>query len=73
MREKIKDKIFSILFVMLFIAVIVSANENIVTTNSVFSNIPPVADPGGPYAGVEGIEMMFDGSGSYDPDGDILN
>jgi PKD repeat protein len=29
----------------------------------------PVADPNGPYTGVEGREVTFDGTGSYDPDG----
>jgi PKD repeat protein len=29
----------------------------------------PVADPGGPYNGVEGIAVVFDGSASFDPDG----
>ena len=32
-------------------------------------NQPPVADPGGPYNGVVGIAVVFDGSGSTDPDG----
>lgn len=30
---------------------------------------PPVADAGGPYTGIEGAPVVFDGSGSYDPDG----
>ncbi|MGH7530644.1 MAG: PKD domain-containing protein [Gemmatimonadales bacterium] len=33
-------------------------------------NEPPVADPGGPYATVQG-EITFDGSASSDPDGDL--
>jgi PKD repeat protein len=28
------------------------------------SNVPPVADPGGPYSGTEGSPIAFDGSGS---------
>jgi len=36
-------------------------------------NDPPIADPGGPYAGDEGSSIQFDGSGSYDPDGTIVN
>lgn len=32
---------------------------------------PPVADPGGTYNGIEGSELQFDGTGSYDPDGSI--
>jgi probable HAF family extracellular repeat protein len=35
-------------------------------------NRPPVADAGGPYAGVEGSPVSFDGSASSDPDGDAL-
>ncbi|HUX76699.1 MAG TPA: PKD domain-containing protein [Anaerolineae bacterium] len=30
---------------------------------------PPVADPGGPYSGRIGQEIVLDGSGCYDPDG----
>ncbi len=32
----------------------------------------PTADPNGPYSGVEGIEINFDGSNSNDPEGDLL-
>lgn len=35
-------------------------------------NNPPVADAGGPYTGTEAIAVSFDGSHSYDPDGDTL-
>jgi len=35
------------------------------------ANSPPVADPGGTYYGIEGNNVQFDGSGSYDPDGSI--
>jgi PKD repeat protein len=35
------------------------------------TNPPPIADPGGTYYGIEGSEVQFDGSGSYDPDGFI--
>lgn len=33
----------------------------------------PVADAGGPYSGHVGESILFDGSGSYDPDGNIIN
>jgi hypothetical protein len=33
---------------------------------------PPTADAGGPYSGVVGIPVQFDGRGSSDPDGDPL-
>jgi PKD repeat protein len=36
------------------------------------ANRPPVSDPGGPYAGLEGALVTFDGSASSDPDGDEL-
>jgi PKD repeat protein len=35
------------------------------------ANPPPIADPGDIYYGVEGSELQFDGSASYDPDGTI--
>ena len=35
-------------------------------------NAPPVANAGGPYAGVVGQALAFDGSGSRDPDSDSL-
>jgi len=36
------------------------------------ANNPPEADAGGPYTGTVGIPVQFDGSGSIDPDGDIV-
>ena len=36
-------------------------------------NQAPVAVAGGPYGGVEGVAIAFDGSGSYDLDGDPLS
>ncbi len=38
-------------------------------------NQPPVSDPNGPYSGIAGEEVVFDGSGSYDPDldGEIVS
>ena len=36
-------------------------------------NVPPVADAGGPYQGVTNKTITFDGSGSSDSDGDIVN
>jgi PKD domain/FlgD Ig-like domain len=35
-------------------------------------NRPPIADAGGPYQGVAGVAVAFDGTGSSDPDGDAL-
>ncbi len=36
------------------------------------TNRSPTAVPGGPYSGVEGGGVTFDGSGSSDPDGDAI-
>jgi chitodextrinase len=36
------------------------------------SNLPPVADPGGPYSTLDGT-VTFNGSGSSDPDGTIVS
>lgn len=35
-------------------------------------NLPPIADAGGPYTGSEGAFLLFDGSGSVDPEGEEL-
>jgi PKD repeat protein len=35
-------------------------------------NRAPTANPGGPYSGVAGSPLLFDGSASSDPDGDAL-
>ncbi|MDR9451713.1 MAG: PKD domain-containing protein, partial [Acidimicrobiia bacterium] len=40
---------------------------------SVALAVPPVADPGGPYAGMAGEIITFDGSGSTDSDGTIVS
>jgi hypothetical protein len=37
-----------------------------------FVNRPPVAEINGPYSGVEGSFVIFDNTGTYDPDGDEL-
>jgi PKD repeat protein len=34
-------------------------------------NLPPICDAGGPYSGVAGVRINFDGRGSSDPDGFI--
>jgi hypothetical protein len=39
---------------------------------STLPNEPPVADPNGPYVVDEGSPVVFDGSVSYDPEGDPL-
>jgi len=42
-----------------------------ITVNAV--NDPPVADPNGPYTGTVGVPVQFDGSGSSDLDGTVVN
>ena len=38
----------------------------------VFENEAPIADANGPYTGIEGQPVIFDGSASYDPEGQPL-
>jgi PKD repeat protein len=38
----------------------------------VSANAPPVANPGGAYAGSKGVPVQFDGSGSSDPNGKAI-
>lgn len=35
-------------------------------------NVPPIADPGGPYESVINTSVSLDGSGSTDPDGEVV-
>jgi len=44
--------------------------STVITVNDV--NRAPTADAGGPYSGVLGVPLSFDGTGSSDPDGDAL-
>jgi PKD repeat protein len=46
--------------------------SNAVRVNVVRPNTPPVANPGGPYQGTEGVALTLDGRASSDPDGDAL-
>lgn len=45
----------------------------IIVESSEPSNSAPVPNSGGPYSGVVNISVVFDASGSYDPDGDIFS
>ncbi|KON29511.1 hypothetical protein AC477_05825 [miscellaneous Crenarchaeota group-1 archaeon SG8-32-1] len=58
MYKKICVLILLLLVFSLFISSVLGQSENQV----------PVADAGGPYSGIEGVTVSFDGSGSYDPD-----
>ena len=51
-----------------------SGNEHAVLWTVTFTppNAAPTADPGGPYTGDEGTLIAFSGTGSSDPDGDVL-
>jgi len=52
----------------------VTDNLAATTTSSaviVTVNQPPVANAGGPYAGIAGTAMQFNGGGSFDSDGTI--
>lgn len=42
------------------------------TSCAIEENLPPLADPGGPYTGESGQALTLDGSGSSDPNGDSL-
>ena len=37
------------------------------------ANIPPIAEANGPYSVIRGENITFDSTGSYDPDGTIIN
>ncbi len=41
--------------------------------NQTTGNLPPVAKANGPYSGLTGGEVLFKATGSYDPDGTIVN
>ena len=49
-----------------------TSNLTITVTPPAPVNHPPVANAGGPYSGIVGQAVQFNGSGSTDPDGDAL-
>ena len=55
-----------------FLNTLLSQNQNLSQKKKSEQNSVPIADAGGPYAGVAGIPLLFDGSGSSDSDGDNL-
>lgn len=50
----------------------VDSSPATVIISAIIPNRDPVATPGGPYTGVVGVPVQFNGSGSSDPDGDPL-
>ncbi len=50
-----------------------AATTLIVTVEEIVGPQPPVSDPDGPYSGGVGDVILFDGSGSTDPDGTIVS
>ncbi len=66
LRIRHKEKVSGI-FLMLMVALFSTMQINVSATG-----LPPVADAGGPYTGFEGSNIIFDASGSYDPDGETI-
>ena len=50
----------------------ISAPATTSATIAPAANLPPTSDPNGPYTGAVGLPLIFDGSGSSDPDGTIV-
>ncbi len=48
------------------------AAQNPVAIADIVANQAPVASAGGPYSGSSSAAVIFDGSGSFDPDGGLL-
>ena len=49
------------------------SDDDSITVPVVVTNQPPIADAGGPYFGYVDKEILFDGSNSTDPDGEIIS
>ena len=52
------------------------ATDSVGTTANISAapvNLPPVANPNGPYTGTAGVAVTFDGTASSDPDGTIVS
>jgi hypothetical protein len=48
------------------------SNPDTVIISSIIPNQNPIANPNGPYTGFIDVPIQFNGSGSYDPDGDPI-
>jgi chitodextrinase len=63
---------YSVLFTATNSQGYVGTATTLITVGVANVNRPPVANPGGPYTGVTGVPVPFDGAASSDPDGDPL-
>jgi len=46
--------------------------SDLISSPESYTDVHPIADAGGPYAGTEGVSLPFDGTGSTDPDDSIV-
>lgn len=70
-RKNIKILVRRRLVFTIVLLLVFTCLPSVALANEV-ENFPPVADSGGPYFGYEGSPVLFDASGSYDPDNDPL-
>ncbi len=70
-KNKMNKKIIGIFLCIMMIAVVATTTGD--NNRDPSFNNPPIANAGGPYIGEEGLELIFDASGSFDPDGDPLS
>ncbi len=71
MNRKLLASAVIILFFLSIIPVLAEEGEGIDLTVTVIANI--LADAGGPYSGYRDRIIIFDGTGSSDPDGEIVS
>ena len=53
------------------VELVADAAPLLIDPDSVETNQPPVAEPGGPYTATQGTAFQLDGTGSSDPDGSV--
>jgi len=72
MRSKIPTSVMIVLLIVSIIPVLaVEGGTGDADLTANVTDLPPVADAGGPYYGRPGRSISFDGTHSYDPDGEI--
>ena len=49
------------------------SHSSCTTAATTYGMLPPICDAGGPYSGPPGEPVSFDGTGSSDPDGEIVS